>query len=79
MVVFLMDEHLKELFFNEVDQGRLRFEACPEYNELMAQSEALFPAASLPKPVFRLLDLSNRLSFAHGFRLGLRLKRWAGL
>lgn len=31
----------------------------------------------MPEPLFHLLDTSNYLSFAHGFRLGLHLDRWA--
>ena len=32
----------------------------------------------MPQPIFQLLEQSNFLSFAHGFRLGLGLGRWAG-
>ena len=72
-----MDERLKELFFDEQDRGRLVFEDCPAYNDLMEQCLALFPGGDLPDPIFQLLDLSNSLSFAHGIGLGLELSRWA--
>lgn len=74
-----MDNQLKEFYEDEVDRGHLNFEAYPEYIDLLCQSEALFPGGDLPKPIFDLLDTSNFISFAHGLKLGLRLKRWTAL
>lgn len=73
-----MDKQLQEFFFSEMEQGRLDFDADPVYSDLLAQSVALFPDGDLPRPLFDLLDVSNRISFVHGFRQGLRLERWAG-
>ena len=72
-----MDEQLKEFFFDEQDRGRLVFEDNPDYADLLHHSLALFPGGDLPKPVFDLLETANCISFAHGLKLGLRLKRWA--
>ena len=72
-----MDEQVKELFFGEVDRHRLNFDAVPEYGDLLRQSEALFPDGDLPKTIFQLLETANRISFAHGLKLGLKLTRWA--
>ena len=72
-----MDNQLKDLFFDEQERGQLVFENDPEYNDLMEQSLSLFPDKNLPKAIFHLLETSNCISFAHGLRLGLRLKRWA--
>lgn len=73
-----MDTQLKELFYDKQDRGRLVFEADPEYNRLLHQSLALFPGGDLLREVFELLETANSISFAHGFRLGLRLREWAG-
>ncbi|MCI8423959.1 MAG: hypothetical protein HFF50_10615 [Lawsonibacter sp.] len=72
-----MEKQLQELFCDEVDRKRLVFEDSPQYNKWYAQSEALFPNGDLPAAVFHLLEISNCIAFTHGFRLGLRLKRWA--
>ncbi len=74
-----MDERLKDFFFDEQDQGRLDFEAFPEYIDLLHQSLSLFPDGDLPGEIGRLMDTSNCISFAHGLKLGLKLKRWAAL
>ena len=73
-----MDKRMQEFFFTEMEQGRLDFDADPEYVDLLQQSVALFPGGDLPRPLFDLLETANYISFAHGFRLGLRLERWAG-
>ena len=73
-----MDNQLKDFFFDEQDRGRLVFENSPEYNELMEQCLSLFPGGDLPRPVFKLIETANLISFAHGLRLGLRLNRWTG-
>ncbi len=72
-----MNEQIQELFFNEVNRGRLNFDSDPEYARQMAQSSALFPGGDLPQPIFELLESANYISFAYGLKLGLRLKRWA--
>ena len=72
-----MDAQLQEFFFDEQDRGRLVFENDPEYADLLHQSEALFPGGDLPDPIFDLLETANVLSFAHGLRLGLKLREWA--
>ena len=72
-----MDTQLKELFYNEQDRGSLDYDADPEYSGLLRQSLALFPDGDLPKPVFALLETANLISFAHGLRLGLKLREWA--
>ena len=72
-----MDEQLKDFFYVEQEQGRLVFEDFPEYNDFLSQSTILFSDGDLPKPVFDLLETANFISFAHGLKLGLRLKRWA--
>lgn len=74
-----MDEQLKEFFCDEQDRGRLVFEDDPKYAGLLHQCTALFPGGDLPKPVFDLLETANFISFAHGLKLGLRLKRWSVL
>ncbi len=72
-----MDKQLKEFFFEEQERGRLNFETFPEYADRLHQSVALFPSGDLPDPIFELLEISNYISFAHGLKLGLNLKRWA--
>lgn len=44
----------------------------------MEQCLSLFPGGDLPRPVFKLIETANLISFAHGLRLGLRLNRWTG-
>lgn len=68
-----MERILRELYVLEVDQARLDFEADPAYQTYLTQSEALWQGQDMPEPIFRLLDTGNYISFAHGFRLGLRL------
>lgn len=72
-----MDKQLQEFFYDEIDRRYLDFETFPEYNDLFSQCLALFPSGDLPDEIARLLDLSNCISFAHGLRQGLKLKRWA--
>ena len=74
-----MNKQLKAFYFDEVDRGHLNFEAFPEYNDLMVQSLSLFPDGDLPAPVFDLLETANCISFAHGLKLGLRLREWTAL
>ena len=72
-----MDKQLQDFFFDEQDRGRLVFEDFPEYNSLMNRSLSLFPDGDLPRPLFDLLETANCISFAHGLKLGLRLREWA--
>lgn len=72
-----MEETLKELYLREIGQSRLDFDSNPEYQAYYTQAEALWEGGELPAAVFHLLDAGNFLSFAHGFRLGLQLSRWA--
>ncbi len=72
-----MDKQLQEFFYDEQDRGRLNFESFPEYVDLLGRSVALFPGGDLPDPIFDLMETANFISFAHGLKLGLRLKRWA--
>ncbi len=74
-----MDKQLQEFFYDEQERGRLVFEDSPEYEDLLRQSLSLFPGGDLPRPVFDLLETANLISFAHGLRLGLRLREWATL
>ncbi len=74
-----MDQLLQELFYDEIDQGRLVFEDFPEYNDLMNQSVSLFPDGDLPVSISKLLDTANCISFAHGLRVRQRLERWINL
>ena len=73
-----MTERLKHLYSLEIEQARLNFEADPAYRDYLTQSQALWEGGDMPQPIFQLLEQSNFLSFAHGFRLGLGLGRWAG-
>lgn len=70
-----MNEQIRELYINEQDQGRLVYEKFPEYERLLQESLTLFPGEELPEVVFRLLETSNCIAFAHGLRFGLRLKQ----
>ena len=72
-----MHEQIQELYFIEQEQGRLVYENFPEYDNLLRESLPLFPNEELPKVIFDLLETSNRIAFAHGLRLGLRLRQWA--
>ena len=72
-----MNEQIQELYLNEQEQGRLVYENFPEYDDLLRQSLTLFPGEELPKIIFDLLETSNCIAFAHGLRLGLRLRQWA--
>lgn len=71
-----MEEKLKELYMQEIEQFQLDFECNPEYRAYYTQVEALWEGKDMPPAVFHLLDTSNFLSFAHGFRLGARLAGW---
>ena len=72
-----METKLKNLYYQEIDCGALDFDSDRAYRLYLARSQALWPDQELPQPVFDLLDTANFLSFAHGFRLGVRLARWA--
>ena len=68
-----MTELLQTLYWQEIDTARLNFEADPAYQTYFTQSQAIWEGADMPEPLFHLLETSNYLSFAHGFRLGLGL------
>ena len=71
-----MEENLKELYLQEIERFRLDFDSDPEYQAYYTQAETLWEGEELPAALFHLLDTSNFLSFAHGFRLGARLAGW---
>ena len=71
-----MEEKLKELYNQEIDQSRLDFDGDPEYQAYYTQAKALWEGGEMPKSFYHLLDAGNFLSFAHGFRLGLELAGW---
>ena len=72
-----MNQMLRTLYWQEIDRARLNFEADPAYRDYFTQSQALWEGGDMPEAFFHLLDAGNFLSFAHGFRLGLGLRRWA--
>ena len=71
-----MEEKLKVLYDQEIDQSRLDFDDDPEYQAYYTQAQALWEGEDMPAAVFHLLETANFLSFAHGFRLGARLAGW---
>jgi len=72
-----MNSQINKLYYYETEHAHLDFSKYPEYRQQLAQAEALCEQNELPPAMFRLLDTANRISFVHGFRLGLRLSRWA--
>ncbi len=72
-----MKEKLKALYLQEIGKSGLDFDNDPEYRAYYTQAEALWEGGDMPAAVFHLLETSNFLSFTHGFRLGIRLARWA--
>ena len=78
-MVIGVDIRINELYYFETEHSRLNFANYPEYRQAMARAEAMCPEGELPAPYFQLLDTANRISFTHGFRLGLGLARWADL
>ncbi len=71
-----MEEKLKVLYDQEIERAQLDFDRDPEYQSYYTQAAALWEGRDMPAAVFHLLDTSNFLSFAHGFRLGARLAGW---
>lgn len=71
-----MEEQLKELYIQEIDQSRLNFDSDPEYQTYYTQAQALWEGGDMPHSIYNLLDAGNFLSFAHGFRLGAQLAGW---
>ena len=71
-----MEEKLKELYIQEIDQSRLNFDCDPEYQQYYTQAKALWKGEDMPESFYHLLDAGNFLSFAHGFRLGAQLAGW---
>lgn len=74
-----MEETLRELYIRETSRDSLDFDSDPEYQAYYTQAEALWEGGELPAALFHLLDTSNFLSFAHGFRLGAQLAGWVGM
>lgn len=72
-----MEEQLKALYDQEIEQSRLDFDSDPAYQAYYTQAEALWEGGDMPAAVFHLLEISSFLSFTHGFRLGMDLARWA--
>ena len=70
-----MEETLRELYIRETSRDGLDFDSDPEYQAYYTQTEALWEGGELPAA---LLDTSNFLSFAHGFRLGAQRAGWVG-
>ena len=73
-----MEVQLQELYFSEVDSGRLMYEDDPEYERRrQALSSCLDRLEVIRDPlwdaVLRFTNQSDLVSFAHGLRLGLRL------
>ena len=73
-----MEETLRELYIRETSRDSLDFDSDPEYQAYYTQAEALWEGGEIPAALFHLLDTSNFLSFAHGFRLGAQLAGWVG-
>ena len=73
-----MEETLRELYIRETSRDSLDLDSDPEYQAYYTQAEALWEGGELPAALFHLLDTSNFLSFAHGFRLGAQLAGWVG-
>lgn len=73
-----MEETLRELYIRETSRDGLDFDSDPEYQAYYTQAEALWEGGDMPPAVFHLLEVSNFLSFAHGFRLGAQLAGWVG-
>lgn len=72
-----MNEQLKALYDLEIEQARLDFDRNPDYQNCLAQVQDLWEGEDMPPSLFQLLEVSNFLSFAHAFRLGLRMGREA--
>lgn len=81
-----MDTRIKELYYSEMESRRLDIDADPDY----AQAHRRFSEhldrlqecidyednEQLNEEVFRLLEQSDLLCFAHGIKLGMRLALW---
>ena len=68
-----MEVQLQELYFSEVDSGRLMYEDDPEYERRRQALRDPEARDLLWDAVLRFTDQSDLVSFAHGLRLGLRL------
>ncbi len=73
-----MEETLRELYIRETSRDGLDFDSDLEYQAYYTQAEAFWEGGDMPAALFHLLDTSNFLSFAHGFRLGAQLAGWVG-
>ena len=72
-----MKSLIQELYYQEIDQAHLDLDADPDYQAYLAQAQTVWQDEDMPQPIFDLLDHANFLSFAHGFRLGIALMKWA--
>lgn len=72
-----MEEKLKALYLQGIDQFHLDFDHDPEYQIYYTQAKALWEGEDMPAALYHLLNTGNFLSFVHGFRLGLELAGWA--
>lgn len=70
-----MEEKLKMLYQQEIDQSFLDFDRDPESRVLYTGSGPL-GRGRYAESFYHLLDTGNFLSFAHGFRLGVQLAGW---
>ena len=82
-----MDIRLQTFYFSEVESQRLNVETDPEYGRLYAvladhfdqlrQTRDHRDCSALWDEFIQLMDHSDMLCFAYGFRLGLNLAAWA--
>lgn len=68
-----MNEQIKALCHLETESSRLNFDQDPDYQLYYTQAQALWEGGDMPSPLFRLLETSNALAFAHGLRTGAAL------
>ena len=68
---------MKELYYYEIEQNRLNFDADPGYQNKLAAALAERQEQELSPALFSLLNTANQISFTHGFRLRLSLAQWA--
>ena len=71
-----MEEKIRALYTREIDQACLDFDRDPEYKAYYTQAEAFWEEGDMPESIYRLLDSSSYLAFAHGLRLGMELAGW---
>ena len=82
-----MDEKIKKLYFYELETRALNFENTPDFqadylpvSETLDQLYSILPhkdCETFYSNIFSMINTAGCISFAHGFRLGLRLALWA--